>query len=71
MSPVQAHTSELCRYLNDHVLDEELTELDLLDALAACDLVLVEDQAGESAIGFYQHLKAIQDDYQIAGSDVD
>lgn len=58
MSLLQHHVSKLYRYLNQQARGEEITELDLLDALASCDLTLVEDQTGEAAIGYHQRVRA-------------
>ena len=59
MSALHTHASKLCRFLNDSVLHEEMTELDLLDALASCELTLVEDQTGEAAITYHGQARAL------------
>jgi hypothetical protein len=55
------NVTELCRFLNAHVLSEtntEITVLDLLDALAACDLVLEDDEKACACDAYMELIKA-------------
>lgn len=56
------NVTELSRFLNDHVLsdnsDEEITVLELLDALAACDLILEDDEDGRAYDAYMELFEA-------------
>lgn len=51
------HASDLREQLCKEVLNDDLSILDLLDALTACGLTLAEDLQGEAPRGFFEVLK--------------
>ena len=58
MSEIQNHAEALCAYVNEHVLyDEEMSILDLLDALASCGLTLTDEDTGETSLTYQDLLR--------------
>ena len=61
MQSLTDRVTELCQHLNDYVLaddDAELSVLDMLDALASCDLVLADDERAEASLAYMELIKA-------------
>ena len=64
---LRTHAQDLADYLNDTVLDyDEVSYVDILEALASLGTTLVEDPVADSTITYYEPLPRPE---QKSGSD--
>ena len=61
MQTLTDRVTELCQHLNDYVLaddDAELNVIDMLDALASCDMTLADDDSAQASLAYMELIKA-------------
>jgi hypothetical protein len=66
---LRTHAQDLADYLNDTVLDyDQISGVDILEALASLGTTLVEDPVADSTLTYYESLPRPE---QESGSDSD